>query len=79
VKTGGGQRLLLAADALHFAHPGVGIEVGFGEKLVAGLFDTVFHSQPVEQYALGLLLAAGEFDYAPTVIGSQSRRRLFHL
>ena len=29
-------------DALHLAYPGVGIEVGCGEKLVAGLFDCVF-------------------------------------
>ena len=62
VKAGGGQRLFLAADALHFAYPGVGIEVGYGEKLVAGLFDGVFHPQPVEQCALGLLLAGGDFD-----------------
>ncbi len=27
-----------------------------------GLFDSVFHPQPVEQRALGLLLADGEFD-----------------
>ena len=40
----------------------VGIEFGRGEKLVAGLFDGVFHSQPVEQRALGLLLAGCDFD-----------------
>jgi hypothetical protein len=45
---GGGQRLFLAPDALHLGHPGVGIEFGYGEKLVAGLFDSVFHPQPVE-------------------------------
>ena len=48
--------MFLAPDALHFADPGVGIEVGCGEQLVAGLFDAVFHPQPVEQRALGLLL-----------------------
>ena len=37
VDTGGGQRLFLPPDALHFAYPGVGIEVGHGEKLGAGL------------------------------------------
>jgi hypothetical protein len=35
----GSQRQFLASDALHLAHPGVGIEFGYGEKLVAGLFD----------------------------------------
>ena len=35
------------------------------EKLVAGLFDCVFHPQPVEQRALGLLLAGCNFDQAP--------------
>jgi hypothetical protein len=54
--------VLLTADALHFGYPGVGIEFGCGEKLVAGLFDGVFHPQPVEQRALALLLAGGDFD-----------------
>ena len=57
VKTGGGQGLFFTPDLLHFADPGVGIQIGQGEELVAGLFDPVFHSQPVEQRALGLLLA----------------------
>ena len=52
---GGGQRQFLVPDVLRFAYPGVGIEVGHGEKLVAGLFDRVFPPQPVEQRALGLL------------------------
>ena len=52
---GSGQRLFLAPDALHLAHPGVGIELGQGEEFVAGLFDCVFHAQPVEQRAPGLL------------------------
>ena len=39
VDTGSGQGQFLAADALHFAYPGVGIEVGCGKKLVAGLLD----------------------------------------
>jgi len=30
--------------------------VGHGEKLVAGLFDPVSHSQPVQQWALSLRL-----------------------
>jgi hypothetical protein len=46
---------------LFASNPGVGIELGHGEKLVAGLFDPVFHPQPVEQRALGLLLAGGDF------------------
>ena len=67
---GGGQRQFLASDALHFAHPGVGIEFGRGEKLVAGLFDGVFHPQPVEQRALGLLLAGCDFGQVPNELGS---------
>jgi hypothetical protein len=61
VEAGGGQGLLLATDALYFGDPGVGVRLGQGEELVAGLFDAVFHSQPVEQSALGLLLAGGDF------------------
>ena len=68
VDPGGGQRLFLAPDALHLAYPDVGIESGQGEKLVAVLFDGVFHPQPVEQRALGLLLAGGGFDQAPIKI-----------
>jgi hypothetical protein len=49
--------LLLSASL-----PGVGIEFGHREKFVAGLFDRVFHPQPVEQRALGLVLKGGEFD-----------------
>ena|ERR1017187_3188956 len=48
--------------SIHLA--GVGVEFGHGEKLVAGLFDGVFHRQSVEQRALGLLLAGGDFDQA---------------
>lgn len=62
LKAGGGQWTLLAPDALHFADPGIGIQLGEGEKLIAGLFDVVFHSQPVQQRALGLLLASPEFN-----------------
>ena len=40
----------LAADALYFADQGIGVQVGQGEKLDAGLFDVVFHSQPVERF-----------------------------
>ena len=79
VKAGGGQRLLLAAEALHFADPGVGIQLGQGEKLVAGLFDCVFHPKPVEQRALGLLLAGCDFDEAPNESGSNGKSALFHL
>jgi hypothetical protein len=58
---------------------GVGIEIGHGEKLVAGLFNLVFHPQPVEQRALGLLLAGGDFDRAPNEMGSNRRPTLSHL
>ena len=37
------QRQFLTSDAFHFAHSGVGIEVGHGERFVAGLFNGVFH------------------------------------
>jgi hypothetical protein len=47
--------VFLAPDALHFGYPGVGIEVGGGEQLVAGLFDAVFDPQPVQQCVLGFL------------------------
>ncbi len=64
VKAGRAQRLLIAADAFRFGHPGVGLQLGRGEKLGAGFLDAVFHPQPVEQGTLGLLLAGGEFDQA---------------
>ena len=75
-EAGGRQGLLLATDALYFADPGVGVQLGQREKLVAGLFDAVFHSQPVEQPALSLLLAGGEFNQAPNEMGSNSRSAL---
>ena len=78
VESGGGQRLLLASNALHFVYPGVGIEVGYGEKLVAGLFDPVFHLQPVEQRVLGLLLGGGNFYGAANEIASDRKSEQFH-
>ncbi len=36
------------------------MELGHGEKPVAGLCDSVFHAQSVEQLALDVLLAEGE-------------------
>jgi hypothetical protein len=45
VEAGGGEGLLLATEALHFADPGVGVQFGQGEEFVAGLFDAVFYSQ----------------------------------
>jgi hypothetical protein len=44
----------------------------------AGLFDPVFHPQPVEQRALGLLLAGCDFNQAPDGTGSNGRPALFH-
>ena len=76
---GGSQRQFLAPDALHFGYPSVRIEVGHGEKLVAGLFDCVFHAQPVEQRTLGLLLAGGDFDQAPNEMRSNRRLAPSHL
>jgi hypothetical protein len=55
---------------LHFNSAPQVSESSCREKLVAGLFDCVFHPQPVEQCALGLLLAGGEFDLAPNETGS---------
>ena len=66
---GGGQRQFLAPDALHFGYPGVGTEVGYGEKVVAGLCDCVFHTQPIEQRALGVLLAGGDLNQALNEMG----------
>ena len=79
VKAGGGQGLLLATDALYFADPGVGVQIGHGEELVAGLFDPVFHSQPVEQRALGLPLAARDFDQAPHDMSFNRKLACFYL
>jgi hypothetical protein len=62
---GGGQRLLLAPDAVRFADLGVGVLCGHGEELVARLFDGVLHSHPVEQCALGLLLSGRDLDQEP--------------
>jgi hypothetical protein len=67
MNTGGSQRLFLGSDALHFAHARGGIEFGHGEKLVAGLLDRIFPPQPVEQRALGLLVAGRDFDLVPRV------------
>jgi hypothetical protein len=39
----------------------------------------LFASWPVEQRALGLLLAGGEFDQAPNEMGSNGRPGLFQL
>jgi hypothetical protein len=75
----GGERLLLAPKLLHFADPGVGTKLGWGERLIAGLFDLVLHSQAVEQRTLVLLLAGGEFDQAANEIGSNCGRVAFHL
>ena len=57
VEASGGQVLLFATDALYFADPGFGVRVGQSEKLVAGLCEAVFHSQPVQLRVLGMLLA----------------------
>jgi hypothetical protein len=68
----------LSAFQFFASYPGVGIEVGHGEKLVAGPFDLVFHHQPVEQRALGLLLAGRGLVQAPEEMGSNRRSALFH-
>ena len=54
-------------------------EFGHGEKLVAGLFYRVFHPQPVEQRALGLLLAECGFVQAAEGMGPKSRPGRSHL
>lgn len=56
VEAAGGQRLRLAPDALHVAYPGIRVQFVRSERPVAGLFDPVFHSQPVEQRSLSLRL-----------------------
>jgi hypothetical protein len=55
----------LSAFQLVASNPGVRIQLGHSEKLVAGLFVGVFHPQPVEQCALGQSLAGGDFEWAP--------------
>jgi hypothetical protein len=60
VKSGRGQGMFFATDALYFGGPGVGIKLGRGEERVAGLFDGLIHSQPVLQCVLGLLLAGSK-------------------
>jgi hypothetical protein len=55
--------ILLSAFFLLHSTGGVGVQPGQGEKLVAGLFDAVFHAQPVEVCALGLLLAGSRFAF----------------
>ena len=52
---------------------------GHGRKLVAGLFDRVFQSQPVEQRALGLLLTRSDSHLAPNEMGANLRSALFEL
>ncbi len=61
LKAGGGQRLFPAPNAFYFGNPGVGIQLGWSEKLGAGLLDAVFHSQPVEQRAVGSPRARSAF------------------
>ena len=64
VEAGGGEGLLLALRFQSFSVS------AFRFALVAGLFDPLFHSQPVEQRALGLLLAGRDFNQAPNEIES---------
>src|ERR1035438_129775 len=51
---------------------------GQGEELVAGLFDAVFHSQPVEQRALCLLLAGGDCQRPANEVMPSRRSVRFH-
>jgi len=74
-----GSRFQVSAFQLFASYPDVGIEFGYGEKLVAGLFDLAFHPQPVEQRALGLLLAGCGSDKAPNETRSNRRLALFPL
>jgi hypothetical protein len=71
-------RFQLSAFQLFASCPSVGIQFGHGEKLIAGLFDGVFHPQPVEQRALGLLLAGCDSDQAPKEMGANGRSAAFH-
>jgi len=74
----GGATGFRSADALHLGHPGIRIEFGYGEKLVAGLLDPVFHPQPVEERALGLLLVGNGFGQVPNEMTSSRRSARFH-
>ena len=64
LEAGGGERLLLAADAFDFGDKGVGVEGGERLEFVAGFFDGEFNAQPIEDRALGLLPGGGDFDQA---------------
>jgi hypothetical protein len=68
-----GVRFQVSAFQLFASYPGVRSESGHGEKLVAGLCYTVFHSQPVEQRALILLLAGRDSDQRPEEMGNAVR------
>jgi hypothetical protein len=41
-------------------------------RFTSRLFDRVFHSQPVEQRALGLVFAGCDSDQAPNEMGSEN-------
>ena len=70
MKARGGEGLLLATNTPHFGDPGVGIQGGGRGELGAGPFDVVFYAQPVEQGALGLLLAGAKFYQVPDALPS---------
>jgi hypothetical protein len=53
--------------------------IGYGERLITGLFDRVFHRQPVEQRALSLLLAGGDLHRAPGETGANSAPEPYYL
>ena len=68
-ESSGGQRQVLAPDALHLADPGVGFEFGHGERFLSGPLDLAFSLQPAEQGAPGLLLSGCDFDPAASEMG----------
>ena len=65
------------SDGSAICNSSTGTLHGYDEKFVAGLFDLVFHPQPVEQGALGLLLTGRDFDQAPDETGQAVGQRIF--
>ena len=72
-------RFQLSAFQHSASYPGVRIEFGCGQKLVAGRLDRAFHPQPVEKRALSLLLAGGDFHQAPHETGANSAPEPYYL
>ena len=65
----GDQRQFLAPDALHFAHPGVGMEVGHGENLVTGAYQQI----PQTLLCIRRLCCNPQHAASPTILLAANR------